>query len=160
MTVPRLCFFCGSFFSLFMFHDCLYYIVLSVQCSLVVNCWERADLLALLCVMFPCDFVTFPYGVLGQVWFLIVSISDICLLPYFYKNMRQCLATYVNKRHFSIISSIIVFTFLEDRKTFACRQLSGTSAFASEYQYGIYLIAEVTNVRNTCHCIRLQLMPA
>ena len=25
---------------------------LSVHCSLVVTCWERADLLALLCVMF------------------------------------------------------------------------------------------------------------
>ena len=28
-------------------------------------------------------FVTFPCGVLGQMWYLIVSISDICLLPYF-----------------------------------------------------------------------------
>ena len=41
----------------------LYYTVLSVPCSLVVTCLERADLLALLCVMFPCDFVTFTYGV-------------------------------------------------------------------------------------------------
>ena len=30
-----------------------------------------------------CDFVTFPYGVLGQVWYLIKSIPDLCLLPYF-----------------------------------------------------------------------------
>ena len=36
-------------------------------CSLVVTCWERTDLLALLYVMFSCTFVTFPYGVLGQV---------------------------------------------------------------------------------------------
>ena len=28
-------------------------------------------------------FVTFPYGILGQVWYLIVSIPDLCLLPYF-----------------------------------------------------------------------------
>ena len=28
-------------------------------------------------------FVTFPCGVLGQVWYLIVSIPDICPLPYF-----------------------------------------------------------------------------
>ena len=34
-------------------------------------------------VMFSCVFVTFPYGVLDQVWYLIVSIPDICLLPYF-----------------------------------------------------------------------------
>ena len=27
-------------------------------------------------------FVTFPCGVLGQVWYLIVSIPDLCLFPY------------------------------------------------------------------------------
>ena len=36
-----------------MFHVCLYNTVLSVPCSLVITCWERADLLALLCVTFP-----------------------------------------------------------------------------------------------------------
>ena len=59
---------------------------LSVHCSLVVSCWERADLLALLCVMFYCAFVTFPYGFLGQVWYLNVSIPDLCLLTYFIKK--------------------------------------------------------------------------
>ena len=48
---------------------------LSVQCSLAVTCWERAGLLALLCLIF-CVFVTFPCGVLGQVWYLIVLIPD------------------------------------------------------------------------------------
>ena len=67
---------------LFMFHVCLYYTVLSVPCSIVITCWERADLLALVCVMFSCVFVTFPYGVSGQVWYLIVSIPDFCLLFY------------------------------------------------------------------------------
>ena len=33
-------------------------------------------------VMFNC-FVTFPCGVLGQVWYLIVSILDLCRLSYF-----------------------------------------------------------------------------
>ena len=37
----------------------------------------------LLFVMFNCVFVTFPCGILGQVWYLIVSIHDICLLTYF-----------------------------------------------------------------------------
>ena len=55
---------------------------MSVPCSLVVICWERADLLAPLCVIISCVFVTFPY-VLGQVWYLFVSIPDRCLLPYF-----------------------------------------------------------------------------
>ena len=35
------------------------------------------------CVIFSCTFVTFLCGVLGQVWYLIVLIPDICLLPYF-----------------------------------------------------------------------------
>ena len=34
-------------------------------------------------VIFPGAFVTFPYSILGQVWYLIVSIPDICLLPSF-----------------------------------------------------------------------------
>ena len=39
---------------------------LSVSCSLVGSFWEMADLLDLLCVMFSCVYVTFPYGALGQ----------------------------------------------------------------------------------------------
>ena len=41
--------------------------VLSVPCSLVITCGERADLLALLYAMFSCVFTTFPCGVLGRV---------------------------------------------------------------------------------------------
>ena len=54
----------------------------SVHCRLVVTCWERADLLALVCDVY-CVFVTFPYGIQGQVWYLIVSIPDLCRLSYF-----------------------------------------------------------------------------
>ena len=59
---------------------------LSVDRSLAVTCWERAYLLALLYVMFSCVFVTSPYGILGQVRYLIVSIPDLCLLTYFEKK--------------------------------------------------------------------------
>ena len=68
-------------FLLFVFRVC--HVFLSVHCSLVVTCLEAADLLALLCVMFYSDYVSFPCGVLGQVWCLNVSISDLCLLSYF-----------------------------------------------------------------------------
>ena len=34
-------------------------------------------------VMSNCVFVTFPCGILGQVWYLIVSIPDLCLISYF-----------------------------------------------------------------------------
>ena len=53
--------------------------LLSVHFSLVVTCWERANLLALLSVIFIVFFVTFTYGVLSKVWYLIVSIPDLCL---------------------------------------------------------------------------------
>ena len=39
----------------------------------------------LLFVLFNCIFVTFPCGILGQVWYLIVSIPDLCRLSYFDK---------------------------------------------------------------------------
>ena len=61
-----------------MLHVC--HAFLSVHCSLVVTCWEKAGILALLYVMFSCVFVAFPYGVLGQVCYFIVSIPDLCLL--------------------------------------------------------------------------------
>ena len=60
-----------------------YLVFLFVRYSLVITCWERVDLLALLYVMFYCVFVIFPCGVLGQVWCLILSIPDLCLLSYF-----------------------------------------------------------------------------
>ena len=54
----------------------------SVHCCLVVTSWERADLLALVGDIY-CIFVTFPCGILGQVWYLIVSFPDLCHLSYF-----------------------------------------------------------------------------
>ena len=48
----------------------------SVYMCFVVTCWERADLLDLVCGVY-CEFVTF------QVWYLIVSILDLCTLTYF-----------------------------------------------------------------------------
>ena len=49
------------------------------------TCWERADLLAPLYVMFSCCFshLPIPYRVLGHVCYLIVSIPYLCLLLYF-----------------------------------------------------------------------------
>ena len=54
--------------------------VLIVPCSLVITCCERADHLALSCVMFRFVFVTFLHEFSGKEWHLIVSIHDLCLL--------------------------------------------------------------------------------
>ena len=61
---------------------CVSYAFVSFHCCLVVTCWERADLLALVGDVY-CIFVTLPYGILGQVWYLIVSFPDVCCLSYF-----------------------------------------------------------------------------
>ena len=69
--------FCNLYFTfVFIMLSCL-------VCSIVITCWERADILAHLCVLFSCVFVTLTYGVSGHVWYLIVSIPDHCLLLYF-----------------------------------------------------------------------------
>ena len=54
LTVPRRYFFCGSFL-LVMLNVGVCCNVVSVHCSLVVTCWERAYLLAVVCVVF-CHF--------------------------------------------------------------------------------------------------------
>ena len=79
LAVPRRYFFCGSFVLCI---SCVCHAFASVYCCLVVTWRERADLLALVCDV-NCDFVTFPFGILGQVWYLIVLISDPWCLSYF-----------------------------------------------------------------------------
>ena len=61
---------------------CVSHAFASVHSCLVVTCWERADLLALVGDVY-CIFVTFPCGILGQVWYLIVSFPDLCLERYY-----------------------------------------------------------------------------
>ena len=73
---------------LILFVNCVLYLSVEQSCLFLtalwsVTCWERTDLLALLYVVFSCVFVSFPYGALGQVWYLIVIIHYICLQPYF-----------------------------------------------------------------------------
>ena len=63
--------------------SCLAHAFVSVQCCLVVTCWERADLLAVVGDVY-CIFATFSCGILGQLWYLI-SLSDLCRRFYFLK---------------------------------------------------------------------------
>ena len=51
----------GESFLLFVFSVCVCYTELSVSCSLVVTCWERADPLAILCEMLLYVFVTLSW---------------------------------------------------------------------------------------------------
>ena len=65
------------------------------HCKLVINCWEMADLLALFCAILYCDFVAFLCGVLDYMWYMIVSIPDLCL-SFLLVQVRLC-----NKNLFS-----------------------------------------------------------
>ena len=56
-----------------LFLYCVCHAFASAHCCLVVTCWERLSFEVLNWVV-----VTFPFGILGQVWYLIVSIPDLC----------------------------------------------------------------------------------
>ena len=73
-------FFYGSF--AFFFVSCVSHAFASVHCCLVATCWAGVDLVTLVGDVY-CIFVTFPCGILGQVWYLIVSFPDLCLLSSF-----------------------------------------------------------------------------
>ena len=64
------------------FVSCVSHACLSVRRCLVVTCWERADLFALVGDVY-CSFITFLCDILGKVWYLIVWFLDLCLLSYF-----------------------------------------------------------------------------
>ena len=57
------------------------FVILShlILCSLACGHLLGKGLMALLCIVSSCVFVTFPNGVPGQVWNLILSIIDHCL---------------------------------------------------------------------------------
>ena len=52
------------------------------SCLFIAALWSPAGKDSFVCDVY-CVFVTYPCGVLGQVWCLIVSIPDLCLLSYF-----------------------------------------------------------------------------
>ena len=69
-----------------LFMSCVFHAFPSVHCCPVVTSWERVWLLL---VMFNCVFVTLPCGILGQVWYLIVLIPDLCRLSYFQQSSEM-----------------------------------------------------------------------
>ena len=70
-----------------LFYLCLVFVMLSRL--FIAALWPPAGkglTSWLLFVMSNCDFVTFPCGILGQVWYLIVLIPDICR-PFYFSNI-------------------------------------------------------------------------
>ena len=60
----------------------------------------------LLFVKYNCIFNTFPCGILGQMWYFIVSIPDLCRLSYFYVRPNMCVNTAMTSAASGYISCI------------------------------------------------------
>ena len=66
-----------------LFLYCVCHALASAHFCLVVTCWERVTYW-LSFVVSNCVVITFPFGILGQMWYLIVSTPDLCPLSYFH----------------------------------------------------------------------------
>ena len=105
-----------------------YALCMSVYMCLVVTGWESlASWLSF--VVYNCEFVTFLIGILGQVWYLIVSIPDLCTLTFFESSTELMLTVSLvvaflvtPQLHPSRKSSVCKITELHDRlaKSFYC----------------------------------------
>ena len=64
-----------------LFLYCVCHAFASAHCCLVVTCCESGDLLAIVGGVKLCG-CCYLFGILGQVWFMIVSIPHLCLFSY------------------------------------------------------------------------------
>ena len=97
---------------------CLVFVMLSRL--FIAALWSPAEkglISLLLFVMFNCVFVTFPSGILGQVWYLIESIPDICRLSYFatvgWKSLFECFFFYLQAGVRSLLTKCDI-AFIDD----------------------------------------------
>ena len=114
-----------------------------VYCSLVVTCWERANLLALLYVMFSCVFVTFPSGVLGQVWYLIVLIPDLWL-----RTLKQGIISLLDT---TSCDKVFFLSYFPKKYKYNSKGADQTA----DQQAGLSLLfahTKITFLCNTAHC--------
>ena len=91
--------------------SCVSHAFASVNCCFVVTCQERADFLALVGYVY-CILVPFPCGILGQVWYLIISFPDLCRLSYFEDDR--------NMQHYPVGKELIVYQIFIHLSCFTC----------------------------------------
>ena len=69
----------------------LIFVFVMLLCLFTAALWSPAGkglTTWLLFMMFNCVIATFPCGFLGQVWYLIVSIPDLCHLFYYKSEVK------------------------------------------------------------------------
>ena len=109
LTVPRRYFFFRSLVGFCVVCFSCFFVRLLLSCGHLLgkgwplgSCWW--------CLLY---FVTFPCGILGQVWYLIVSFPDLCHLSYFY-NLWGLLILKLTHRHFLMTLSCNMYIFQVD----------------------------------------------
>ena len=100
-----------SFLDHLLFMSCVCHAFASVHCCFVVTCRGRDDLLTLVCDDYW-DFVTFPFGILRQVWYLIVWIPDPCCLSYFILEIWKFISNYSLIAYYAWILPIFMYVQL------------------------------------------------
>ena len=91
--------------------------------------------MALVCDVY-CDLVTFPFGILGQVWCLNVSIPDPCCLSYFKQTSVTfcCTLLYVH--------SSIAIILMGKRELIALLNLSSWCLVMVERCHGLSAVCD------------------
>ena len=84
--------------------------------------------------MFYCGFVTFPCGILGQVWEFIVSIPDLCSLSYFKTLIPLFLTSPAMVKEISWVCLCTVINVLHSCTGTAMRGLSFHIALIIEFR--------------------------
>ena len=83
----------------------------------------------LLFVMSNCDFVTFLCGILGQLWYLIILIHDLCRLSYF--DLQS--ASVAVPRHIHFLSNMVRFPNVHSWGLHVCLICSDEKMFTMKY---------------------------
>ena len=77
----------------------------------------------LLFVMFNCVSVSFPCGIQGQVWYLIVSIPDLCRLSYFNHFKPKGISdSYQLSQSIFVVSDVWYVSFNSNFNRILCKQ--------------------------------------
>ena len=122
--VDLLCF-CSVLCLLCFVRVCLY-----VLCGhLLEKGWPLGS--RLWCLLWVCHF---PIGILGQVWYLIVSIPDLCTITYFLYMHRWCLHGPINAYHSFWWSNLILCLYNVDILNICMKEFCSEKKILTKWQ--------------------------
>ena len=132
--------FAGCTYHIFVDHSCYFWCVFimlmyaSFYCCLVVTCWERTDLLALVCdVLLWVRY--FPIGMLGQVWYFILLIPDICLFCTLLEISCRSLAQNFYLIQCNVIVILVLYVSTHSASIFAVEHIKSLPPFSNLHSW-------------------------